>query len=307
MPVRLCIHLPDDAALLRVVEDHAPVSFGRDAGCDIVLAHASVSRRHALLERRVDGWWISDLASKNGVSVGGQRAERARLKSGQWFSLGDVFCLLEEVSPEQAEQQEARNAQRRESSKIWVDRLAQAQDREALLENLITAIVQLADCRRGFLLVGDSLRGLAVKACYDIEPASLDGKGFMGSTGVVERAVQQRVPVLESNLAERPWLKDRASVVAHSLRAVACLPLEHEGRLLGVAYADSDEPGKLFTALDREILSAFASQAALAVVASGLADSLRQLERAVAVNGGGTVRVATTRSNAVTPTRVPRQ
>ena len=42
------------------------VSIGRSAENEMVLDDFNVSRRHAQLERRHDGWYVSDLASTNG-------------------------------------------------------------------------------------------------------------------------------------------------------------------------------------------------------------------------------------------------
>ena len=49
------------------------VTIGRDAGCDIVLPHISVSKHHALITREGAGFFISDTQSTNGVLVNDRR------------------------------------------------------------------------------------------------------------------------------------------------------------------------------------------------------------------------------------------
>jgi predicted component of type VI protein secretion system len=64
---------------------------GRDESCDVVLSHAGVSRRHAVV--RVDGgdFVIEDLGSTNGVLVNGAGVKRTRrLLHGDVVSLGDA-------------------------------------------------------------------------------------------------------------------------------------------------------------------------------------------------------------------------
>ncbi len=55
---------------------------GRDSASDIVVDHAAVSRRHALLERHGSRWLLSDLGSTNGLWWRGQRVRRLLLRDG---------------------------------------------------------------------------------------------------------------------------------------------------------------------------------------------------------------------------------
>ncbi|MEV7633115.1 FtsK/SpoIIIE domain-containing protein [Microbacterium sp. NPDC089318] len=63
------------------------VSIGRDAGNDVVLADAMVSKRHARLEvgTQIE---VIDLNSANGVLVDGVAAQRVRIEEGQPFVIG---------------------------------------------------------------------------------------------------------------------------------------------------------------------------------------------------------------------------
>ena len=63
---------------------------GRAPGCDVRLADASISRRHARLERDGLDWRLVDLGSRNGVFQGGERVEQLVLIDFDEFSLGDV-------------------------------------------------------------------------------------------------------------------------------------------------------------------------------------------------------------------------
>ncbi|MGQ9518159.1 MAG: FHA domain-containing protein [Anaerolineae bacterium] len=48
------------------------IIIGRDESCDIVLDDRKVSRRHASIRRQPDGYYITDLQSKNGTFVNGE-------------------------------------------------------------------------------------------------------------------------------------------------------------------------------------------------------------------------------------------
>ena len=51
-------------------------SIGRNKNCDIVIDDASISREHAVIFRRKDGWFVSDTHSKLGVLVTGQKIKK---------------------------------------------------------------------------------------------------------------------------------------------------------------------------------------------------------------------------------------
>jgi hypothetical protein len=63
---------------------------GRDPGADLVVNDPSVSRRHALIERRAEGWVVLDQRSANGTFVNNQRVEQAVLQSGHQLRLGAI-------------------------------------------------------------------------------------------------------------------------------------------------------------------------------------------------------------------------
>lgn len=64
------------------------VTIGRLQSCEIALEDPNVSRRHALLSKRPDGWWIVDLGSTNGTLVNEALVKERRLGWGDRIRLG---------------------------------------------------------------------------------------------------------------------------------------------------------------------------------------------------------------------------
>jgi hypothetical protein len=288
MHATLCFHLPDQAALLRVIDPSAgEVVLGRGDDCSVVISHASVSRRHAALRHDGEHWRIEDLGSTNGVRIRGHPVARQGLRHRDWFSLGDVFCEFRLVDSAELASLAARAEERRQTSGVWLGRLAQAPDREALLAGLLAAIVQLAECRRGFVLAGDPGRGFSTVACFGIAADAPGRRDFAGSTGALARAAHLCRPVLLGDPAAHAWARDRQSIVAGGLCALVALPILHRERLLGIVYADSDVAGKTFTDLDQDILGAFTAQASLLLAARGLDETLARIESCIRVDASG--------------------
>jgi pSer/pThr/pTyr-binding forkhead associated (FHA) protein len=61
---------------------------GRSPECEIFLDDVTVSRRHAALARRDDGFYINDLGSLNGTYVNRRRVESAKLSDGDDVQIG---------------------------------------------------------------------------------------------------------------------------------------------------------------------------------------------------------------------------
>jgi len=68
---------------------------GRNRDCDLVLAHITVSRVHARLDRTHDGWLLTDLGSTNGTRVNGWRLRGGvPVRPGDLVSFGDAVYVL---------------------------------------------------------------------------------------------------------------------------------------------------------------------------------------------------------------------
>jgi len=78
-------------------------TLGRADECEVVLHDRSISRKHAVLVRQGEQWFVQDLGSTNGVSKGGQRGERFELQDGDEFKLGDLPLRLRLVSASEEE------------------------------------------------------------------------------------------------------------------------------------------------------------------------------------------------------------
>lgn len=65
-------------------------SIGRSKSCDIILLYGTVSRFHAAICRRVDGWYIFDTNSKLGTFVNGEKIDgQATIKNSDILTFGD--------------------------------------------------------------------------------------------------------------------------------------------------------------------------------------------------------------------------
>lgn len=66
------------------------VRIGRLEELDLCISHRSISREHARISQKDDGFEIEDLQSANGVRVNGSSVKRSALRSGDVLELGQV-------------------------------------------------------------------------------------------------------------------------------------------------------------------------------------------------------------------------
>ena len=70
-------------------------TIGRDAGNFIQLPDRLVSKCHAVIHAKQDGWEIEDLGSRNGILVSGQPVKASVLKSGDIVKIGSFNLIFE--------------------------------------------------------------------------------------------------------------------------------------------------------------------------------------------------------------------
>jgi Protein of unknown function (DUF3662)/FHA domain len=70
------------------------VVIGRSKDCDIQVADANVSRRHAEVRQEGAAHWLVDLGSTNGTEVNGRRLKRAKLRPGDTITVGGTDLVF---------------------------------------------------------------------------------------------------------------------------------------------------------------------------------------------------------------------
>jgi hypothetical protein len=100
--------LEEDPVVLRRLEPQGKptrlrrrhIRVGRRYGCDLAISEPTVSRRHASVYRRANGWHVRDYGSTNGTFVNGSRvASSVKLADGDEIRLGFWVRLRFERSP----------------------------------------------------------------------------------------------------------------------------------------------------------------------------------------------------------------
>jgi len=134
-----------------------------------------------------------------------------------------------------------------------------------VLRIVMDTIVRLTGAERGFLMLRDENGELTIRIARNWEQESVNPSEYAISRTIVNRVATQGKPVLTTNAQEDPRFGSQESIVAYNLRSILCVPLKVKDELTGVIYADNRMRTGTFTDAERDLLSAFANQAAVAI------------------------------------------
>jgi len=158
---------------------------------------------------------------------------------------------------------------------------------DQVLENVIDTVIALTGAQRAYLMLREpGKEELTIRTARNMDREHLEAQRVMYSRKVVALAIQHAAPVITTNAQLDDRLVGSESIADMSLLLVLCLPLMLHGRVIGVLYADSRAERGIFRDDVIPLLSAFATQAAIAIqnasafgeVKDNLAQALREVQ-----------------------------
>jgi len=146
---------------------------------------------------------------------------------------------------------------------------------DEVLRIVMDTIVRLTGAERGFLMLRDDAGEMTTRIARNWEQESINQSEFAISRTIVQRVIEEGQAVLTTNAQEDPRFGGQESIIAFNLRSILCVPLKAKNDLIGVIYADNRIRSGIFSESERDLLTAFANQAAVAIENARLFTSLR--------------------------------
>jgi adenylate cyclase len=144
-----------------------------------------------------------------------------------------------------------------------------------VLQIVMDTIIRLTGAERGFLMLRDEQGNFTTRTARNWEQESINDTELSVSRTLINRVVSEGQPVLTTNAQEDPRFGGQESIIAYHLRSILCVPPKMRDVLTGVIYTDNRIRTGLFTETERDLLMAFASQAAVAIENARLFESVR--------------------------------
>lgn len=95
-PFLTILNGPEEGRVIELPDPPARLVVGRGEDVDLVLDDADASREHAELEHALDGVWVRDKQSKNGVLVGGRPVQERLLADRDEVQIGATVIRFED-------------------------------------------------------------------------------------------------------------------------------------------------------------------------------------------------------------------
>jgi len=146
---------------------------------------------------------------------------------------------------------------------------------DEVLRIVMDNIVRLTKAERGFLMLRDEHGEMAIRMGRNWEMESINSSEKNVSRTVVQRVIDTGDPIVTTNAQEDQRFLGQESIVAFNLRSILCVPLKVKNDLIGVIYADNRIRTGIFAETERDLLTAFANQAAVAIENARLFSSLK--------------------------------
>ena len=149
-------------------------------------------------------------------------------------------------------------------------------DLSEVLRVVMDAIIELTGAERGFLMLLDEQAGrLDVQVARNMDRKTIETSSFDISRSIVQSVADTGEPVVTLNAQSDPRFSTQESIISYNLRSILCVPLKMKDKITGVIYADNRIASGIFGDTDRDLLVAFANQAAVAIDNARLFQQIR--------------------------------
>jgi len=284
-----------DGKKRRVPLEKDRYSIGRSRESDIFLPDQWLSRHHAEIRQRPDGYYVLDLGSKNGTLLNnGRLASEKRLDDGDVITLGEHVLTFSRGVSEDEEEFDPIGTHifpAREMSDVATkpsidptelqrqnrilgiltqvtSELLRNRPLPELFELILNLLFKTVPAERGAILL---LEGTPPQPVIKASRSSEGAPITKVSRSIARKVMEDRVAVILSNVLEDASFRSQDSILSTGIRSAVCVPLlltAGEGKpdeVIGLVYLDTLRTAHTFEEDDLYVLTAVANVAAVKI------------------------------------------
>ena len=259
---------------------------GRETAANLCIADASVSRRHSKIEKKENGFVLTDLESLNGTFVNDlpiksrllEHGDRVRIGDSQFVFLtheGDATSKSSDVRLDEAHVVSGSTVQIRLDEAIYQmtrdlsalmkisTTINSIRGLDNLLERLLELLFEVVPAQRGAILL-TSEGSFETSLVFGLDRAHGKDAAVHVSRTIVQQVLRDGVALLANDAPSETRLVTD-SLIAARTHSVLCVPLILFDRKLGVLYLDSTDARDQFNRDHLQLVTAIAGIAAVAI------------------------------------------
>jgi phosphoserine phosphatase RsbU/P len=285
--------------------DKEVLSIGRSARNDLVIEDPSLSRSHARLEVRGEGFQLEDLGSLNGTFINGNPVQGPQsLRASDRVQLGNVVLELDLGRKSgvliEAKEQDLKGpatfvvrasdlrssgpvAELRKSTQgAWGDAIQLVEEItlelllersvEEHLEGLMDRLFVFLKPDRGAIL----LRNLEGELTPTVYRSAGQETQIKISRTLIEAVVERREALLVNDMTLDPKLAAAASIKLSGASTLMAAPLEHDGVVMGLIYLDARPYRGPFVREELRLVASLAHVAAAKILQARLVEEVQK-------------------------------
>jgi len=134
-----------------------------------------------------------------------------------------------------------------------------------VLENVMDAVVALTGAERAYLMLYDDAGKMEIRAARNWSQETIGDLDAQFSRSIVNAAIEQGEAIITDNAQTDERFGAVKSIMVNQLRSILCIPLMIRGETVGILYADNRFQQGIFHKKDLPLLTAFGTQAAIAI------------------------------------------
>jgi Nif-specific regulatory protein len=266
--------------------DEEALVIGRETAANLCIADASVSRRHSKIEKKENGFVITDLDSLNGTFVNDvpvktrllEHGDRVRIGDSQFLFLaheGDAMSKSSDVTLDEAQVisgstvqfrfDHAINLMARDLSALMKvsTTINSIRGLDDLLERLLELLFEVVPAERGAILLTDE-GSVETSLVFGLDRAQGKNQAVKVSRTIVQQVLRDGVALLANDGAAKSTHASESLALTRA-HSVMCVPLLIFDRKLGVLYLDTTQARDQFNRDHLQLVAAIAGISAVAI------------------------------------------
>ena len=254
--------------------DKKKVTIGRSPQCDVHIDQTTISRTHAVIEKKGDLFHIMDLESTNGTYVNGMVTNNTALKNQDVIRIGNVQIIYDEnIVEDISVSSDAPLAVLQQVGKA-INKIMSEED---LLNLVMDMVFSIFEADRGLIFLVD--RNTQELVPRFVKGGKNKGEKIVTSKSLIETVLKNKVGLIVFDTMSDPRFMNQESIIGSNIGSVMAVPMLIRDEVIGLIQVDSKKGGKNFSKEELNLLCSMSDYLAIGIEQARLTELMKKETR----------------------------